>query len=139
MASNNKIYIDGIESGFALGGYSSYDSFNSLTYATSPERTIGGSIPNLSSLPTFTITTIIITYKLMPYGLYKDFISYINNRAEYPITYLDIDTGVTLTKMFYLAPQSQKELFYSRRGAGERTVSGILNLTLEFISTNNEV
>jgi uncharacterized repeat protein (TIGR02543 family) len=123
---------------FTLDGYSSYDCLNSLTYVNAPERTIGGTIPNLSSIPTFIVTTLFITYKLMPYQTYKDFISHINNKVEFVIEYFDVDTGSMMTKKFYLAPQSQRELFYARRG-GVRTIDGILNITLEFISTNNEV
>lgn len=123
---------------FTLDGYSSYDCLNSLTYVNAPERTIGGTIPNLSSIPTFIVTTLFITYKLMPYQTYKDFINHINNKVEFVIEYFDVDTGSIMTKKFYLAPQSQRELFYARRG-GVRSIDGILNITLEFISTNNEV
>lgn len=132
ISNHKKIKINGQE----FGGYSTYDVMNSLTYSTSPERTLGGNIQNLDRIPRFNVVSIFLSYNLMPYSVYKLFVEKtmgLTSNPEFVVEYFDIDSGEVKTGYFYLAPATQKEVFYKR---GQ--VEGIRNFTIELISTNNE-
>lgn len=122
-----------IVNGRTFDGYSFYDITNSLTYVTSPERTNTGAMPGLDQIETFVVTTITITYNLMPYEKYKQFIES-TTPVEFVVTYYDINEDVEKTGMFYLAPSTKKEILWKFKN-----IEGIRNFTIELISTNNEV
>jgi len=128
------ICIDGVN----FGGYSFYDVVDAITYTSTPERTIAGNIVGLDKITKFVVTTIYIKYNLMKYEDYKTFVANVMNRddgkVEFTIEYWDINTDTSKTKKFYLAPASQKEILYKRK-----SIDGIRNMEIEFISTNNEV
>ena len=131
MALENCLTI--IINGTTFTGYSFFDVINSTTYVTSPERTNTGSMPGISNIETFVVTTIEITYNLMAYDKYKTFIAS-TIPVEFAVTYYDPDIEEEKTGMFYVAPRTKKEIMWKNRA-----IEGIKNFTIELISTNNEV
>jgi hypothetical protein len=120
----------------ALMGYSEYDVVNNTVLITEPSTTQDGVIVDIDQINRFCKTQVFITYKFMKIEDYREFVQYIDavNVKQFKMEYFDIDTAKVVEKMFYLAPEAKKTLYWKGGVA-----KGVVSFSLEFISTNASV
>lgn len=133
-----KVIIDGNE----FTGYKTFSSFWELTYSKSPERSTGGVIGNLNSIPCFVTPHLKINFAMMDIDSYRRLYDLILDRREFTVKYYDVVHNQIETQKMYFAPDQLPTLYaVARRLNGEEWVEvlGIQNYTVELIGTNNEL
>lgn len=130
------IYKDTSGSFLMLSGYSTYDVVNNTVLVTTPSTDQSGVIVDIEQINRFCKTQIFLEYKFMPIEAYREFISYIDtiNVKQFKIKYYDVNTGTIVEKMFYLAPEAKKNLYWKNGKA-----RGVVSFQLEFIATNSSI
>lgn len=133
-----KVIIDGNE----FTGYKTFSSFWELTYSKSPERSTGGVIGNLNSIPCFVTPHLKINFAMMDIDSYRRLYNLILDRREFVVKYYDVVNNVVTTQKMYFAPDQLPTLYaVARKLNGEEWVEvlGVQNYTVELIGTNNEL
>jgi hypothetical protein len=122
-------------------GYKAFSAFWEKTYAKQPERSSGGVISNLDSIPSFITFHIKIDFSLFSFPDYQRLYKLMLSANEFTVQAFDPLAGVPIEQNMYFAPDSlPKFVTMARKYNGEKFVEilGVQDYTIELIGTNTE-
>lgn len=125
----DRITIDGNE----LGGYYEYSYMDEKSFYDEPQRSVGGIIDNIDSMPTFLTARLIIKYNYMNIEDYRKLMRLLQSKNEFTVTCYNIELDKRVTHNMYFAPPSMPTLY-------QRFLQplGITDYTVELIGTNTD-
>lgn len=124
------IKIDNVE----LSLYATYSFFNARSYETEPERTAGGVIDNLNSIPTFKTPRLRINFSIMPISTYRTLMKLLDMKNEHIVECYDIVKDDWVIHKMYFYPDDFPELF-----TYDLYLLGVINYTIELVGTNADL
>lgn len=108
-------------------------TLNEVTFVESPERANDGSLSSINDIDTFTTPQLQIKFHFINITDYQRF-KRATSAREFPVTYYDKQFGSQVTRMMYMKPESLTDIFNV-----ETTMIGVLEYTVDFVGTNNDV
>lgn len=134
-----KVIIDGI----TFTGYKTYTFYWEKTYSEEPERSLGGVINNLNSVPFFITPRLRINFSMMSIDDYRKLYSLILSKNEFTVTCYNVLTNEPITQKMYFEPDDFPTLYMVARklqgdGGIERwqEITGVRDYVVTMNGTN---